>query len=193
MGLITLAEAKTHMNIDVATWDTEIQAFIDSVTAVVENVTGPMTDQTFTEYFDGGGAYVVLGRVPVISVTSVTEYAGTTGTTITAQNIAATTANDYLLNTATGIMRRMSSGAPTLFTSGTQNLVVVYHAGYATVPDAVKLATKELVRILYDQTQLGGAAPGPADEFGVGTGPGYLIPNRIKELLAPYRRAPAVA
>ena len=57
---------------------------------------------------------------------------------------------------------------------------LVYTAGYSTLPAPIRTAVLELVRHLW-RPQLG-AVSRPSDDGA----PGYLIPNRVRELLDPY-------
>jgi hypothetical protein len=75
---------------------------------------------------------------------------------------------------------------------------VNYTAGYAAVPQNVRLGTLELLRVNWQQTQQGGRPQYGSGGFGaddlVGYQVlGYFVPNRVRELLAPSRRAPSIA
>jgi hypothetical protein len=88
--------------------------------------------ETITETFrsDGNLESAILSRQPVASITSLSE-AGT-----------ALVADDYE-NTA-GILRRLSGGR--LYPWSYGDLSVVYTAGWATVPDDLKLAATKFVQ-----------------------------------------------
>lgn len=195
--LVTLTQLHAFLNTpDTATAnDTELQLFISAATAIIEDVTGPMTPQSFTETYDGGAPTIVLRHYPVISVASIVEYSGTTGQTLTAQTFVTQTGYDYLLDGTIGVLRRMSGGSPYLFASGTQNVQVTYTAGRSAVPPAVTIATLDLIRVFYQRTQLGGRPQGrpTGDESPGELVLGYLVPNFVMEALMPYKLAPKVA
>lgn len=172
MSVLTLAQAKTHLNITVNTYDTELQAFIDTAEAVLAQHCGPLEATSFTERIDGGVGTLVLRRSPVIELTSVTPYLG-----------SALTLTDLYLDTTTGLVT-YNSGAG--FTAG--YYTVVYSAGRSSCPADLLMAVKELVRHLW-QTQRGGASrPGSQPLETALPGAGYLLPYRVQELIAQHRQ-----
>lgn len=168
-GLITLAEAKTHLNVTDSTWDSELQDFVDVASDLVEKEAGRVwRDTTFTEYHKGGTSDVVLFHSPVLSVTSVTDW----GTVIDP--------SDYILYSATGRIHLPYYQ----FVGGPGQVVVVYHAGAATVPYLVKQATKETVRHLW-KTQRGAmGVRNPLNGDDPDPGSTFSLPHRAAELLA---------
>ena len=181
MALLTLAEAKDHLDIPSAdtTYDTELQGFVDAVIAVVEGlIGGPAENRTVTEVVeptDAGRALILTAR-SVSAVTSITANGVTVGLT------------DLYL--APGRVLRRQSGLP--WYPSRAPVLVSFTAGLgATAPAAAKLAAKIIVAHMW-ATQRGSAGnvPGPNSEFGsintVTPGYGYAIPNRALELLAPY-------
>lgn len=202
--LATLAEFKSHLRMPAtadAVEDPRLQSFLNAATAVVENICGPInTTPTLTELHDGGNGsrtQITLRQRPVLSITSVTEYFGN-GSLVLAQvaTPAAATAYCYTLEQETGTLtRRVAPGIAYPFAFGVANVVVVYTAGFAVVPDNVHLAALLQAAHLYHTTQQGGR-PGfngsAAAEDGYG-GTSYAIPNRVRELLAPNMRIPGIA
>jgi hypothetical protein len=87
-----------------------------SCSAVELDLGRRISAQTLTRTIDGGKAVVVLPG-PVLSVTSVVEG----GITLTA--------DQYVLDTSSGILYRGSTYAPICFRQGLQNVVVTYRAG----------------------------------------------------------------
>ena len=63
---------------------------------------------------------------------------------------------------------------------GESDWTVTYTAGWATIPAGMRLAVLEMVRHLW-RPQRGSTARGPEDN-----GPGYLVPNRVRELIEPH-------
>lgn len=172
--MITLDAAKEQVNIPAsdATHDTELQAYVDAVTAVVERQTGEVvTPQSFTERHDV--AYrradrydvyrphvsLVLQRHPVISLTSVARVDGTQ------------TWNVADLDVDPSGLVRVQAGAQLYGL-----ILVTYQAGYSSVPPAWALAARFIVQHLW-KTQRGSSGPrmGGADadtiEAGMATVP----------------------
>lgn len=196
-ALVTLAEARAHLNFTADTsHDTELQGFIDAAQPVVEDIVGPVVNVTLDEWYDGGGMFLSVRRRPIVSVTSVTEYIGTSTYTLTqvATPDLATTYS-YSFEPSGRIARRSAGGGLRAFPTGVSNVRVVYVAGRATVPANVRLATLEFIRHNYQLSQQGGrpAFGGGASEEGPWTPSGFAVPTRVIELLSPYRRHPSIA
>jgi hypothetical protein len=157
--LVTLPQVKAHLGMPAGdtTHDTELQAFIDAATPIVEYITGPVNPVTTTETLDVAGcSFVVLSKVPVISVTSAIEYLVTQPFTLTAQPPGSTTSNyGYSIDRPESglITRRGITGMPMNFLGST--LVITYTSGLASVPADIKLAALEDIRGLWQQTQQG--------------------------------------
>lgn len=193
-SIITVAEAKTHMNIAASdtTHETEIQGFVDAATPVIEDIAGAVIGTTWTgeTHLDACGRVIYLSHVPVYSVTSVTEYRLGTAYTLTPVSAGAlrTTANSYNLDSATGRLIR---------NDGWGDVVVVdYVAGRGAVPANIRLAALELVRHLYQLSQQGGRpAFGGAADDGPWLPSGFAVPTRVVELLVatPNMARPSVA
>jgi hypothetical protein len=200
-SLVTLAEARTHLNFAAAdtSHDTELQGFIDAATPVVEDVVGNVTGTTYTaeEYDPKGHSFIVLRHLPVSSVTTVTEYWANTAYTLTqvaSPNLGV--AYSYTLDLGSGrIVRRDSAAGTRPFPMGDGAVQVTYVAGRATVPANIRLAALELIRHLYQLTQQGGrpAFGGGAAEEGPWAPSGFAVPTRVLELLAPHQRPPGMA
>lgn len=204
MSLVTLAEAKAHLNMPAAdtTFDSELQGFIDMAQPLIENICGPIVTRSVTEWHDGGTGsrfLLVLRQRPVISITSITEYVGNVGQVLTPAASPDLAGNlSYTLEPETGtISRRVGAGTVYPFAWGEQNISVVYTAGYASTPANVRLAALELIRHLWQSTQQGGSRTAAA-AFDTGTRPGpagmgYAVPNFVIELLQPHTRIPGIA
>lgn len=166
--LVTLPEAKTHLNITSASSDAELAVFVTVASDLVEDKADRVwRDTTFTEYHDGGTCDLVLLHSPVKSVTSVTD-----GGTVVAST-------EYTLYPANGLIRR-TYGA---FLGLPAPVTVVYVAGATTVPTLAKQATLETLRHLW-QTQrgsMGARNPLSGDEFTAGST--FSLPLRVIELI----------
>ena len=172
MAVLTLAAAKTHLNITSSTHDTELGTFITAAEAAIAVRCGPLESTAVTERVDTAAGRLLLSRPPVISLTSVTPVGG-----------SALTLGDLYLNTRAGVVCGQSGSVP----SGTYD--VVYAAGRTTCPEDLVLAVKELVRHLWDTQRGPTRRPGStASELTGNTIPGaaYLLPFRVSELIAPH-------
>lgn len=172
MAVLTLAEAKTHLNITAATHDTELGAVIPSAEATIAQRVGPLEPTDITARLSGTTG-LVLPVYPFISLTSVTNSAGT-----------ALAVADFTVDPAAGVLEYVSGGK---FTS--PYYTVVYKAGRAVgaLPADLLLAVKELTRHLWE-SQRGPArhAMSPMGESADVGGTGYLLPYRVQELLTPH-------
>ncbi|MEU0691442.1 head-tail connector protein [Streptomyces uncialis] len=185
MALLTLAEAKAQLDITTSADDTELQAYIDGLTAVIERHTGPVENRAVTETVNAHGATLALTQVPVVALTSLTPVL-TGGPSLTPGEVA--------LDGEHGILRRLDGGR---FHGGPWT--AVYTAGRGTVPPTINLAARILLQHLW-RTQYGASrglgSVGGGDDYAVTEpvpGWGYAIPNRVLQLLEPYKAAPGVA
>lgn len=189
---VTAAEAKTQLSKTDTVDDTELQGFVEAITAVVESITGPIAATSYTESIDGGESTIALRHLPVVSVTSITEYQGNNAVTLTEATTpaGATSGLNYSLDKATGVITRLSGpGWAYPFFVGTRNIVVTYTAGYATAPANVRLAALELIRENWTQSKNGGRRPQTDDGYTIN---GWFVPNRVHELLRPNAQIPGI-
>lgn len=173
MSVLTLQQAKDHLNITAATHDAELQTMIDAAEATLAQLVGPLASTNTTERVAGGVPFLVLGESPAISLTSVTPYLGT-----------ALTLTDLYLDTKTAIVT-YNSGA--FFPA--RHYTVVYAAGRSACPTDLLMAIKELTRHLWATQRGSGVRPGgPSSEGLSNTIPGaaHTLPFRVTELIAPH-------
>ncbi|MEU8316700.1 MULTISPECIES: head-tail connector protein [Actinomycetes] len=180
MALLTLAEAKAQLDIVTTTDDAELQAYIDALDSVIERYTGPVLTRTTTDRIEGSGRMLCLRSTPVVALTSVTRLV---------PSGPALDVGSLLLDPSTGLVRRRSGSWSGLWE-------VVYTAGRgATVPPTINLAARILLQHLW-RTQRGAArGGGGSDDYAVTEpimGLGYAVPNRVLELLEPFRVPPGV-
>ncbi|MEW2570496.1 head-tail connector protein [Streptomyces sp. NPDC047070] len=185
MALLTLEEAKLQLNLTTDTDDEELQTYVDAVTAPIEEYIGPVEPREVTERQDaeGGRRILVLRTTPVLSLTSVEPLlAGGVSHPV----------GGLVLDPDTGEVRRYDGG----WFRGL--LLFTLQAGRTTTPPTVNLAARMLVQHLWRTQRPGrsGGLPGGGEDYSVGQpipGFGYAVPNRVLELLAPYRLPPGVA
>lgn len=177
--IVTLAEAKTHLNITDSSSDAELAGFIGAATQPVEDVVGPVVQRTVTEVFDGGRASVLLTSRPVSSITSVTD----TGATISSTS--------YTFNAASGVLTQIAGPSPLPFLVGVQSVSVTYVAGRvantaavaSSAYGAIRMAALIIVQHLWETQRP--AAAGPFSQGVDDYDPRYSfsIPRRATELL----------
>ncbi|MFD3532041.1 hypothetical protein [Streptomyces sp. NPDC058664] len=180
-GILSLADAKTHLSKSSSSDDDELRSWIESITAGIEGLCGPVVVRTVTERVDLRRApSVALRAIPAIELVSVTAlYTGGTGYATA----------DLDLDPGTGIVRRLDGGMLT------GPMVVTYTAGRRIVPAALTSAARIILRHLW-QTKQGPQRPqlgtGDFDVNEPVQGFGYAVPNRALQLMEPHRLPPGV-
>lgn len=175
MSVVSLAEAKAHLNIAEATHDAELQTVLDAAEAVIAKLVGPLTPTVVTEVVRSTSyAGLVLSTLPVVSLTSVTPNVGD-----------ALVVGDLTLDGAAGLV---TNATDTRF--GAQSYTVVYEAGYDPLPLDLQLAVKELLRHLWaSQRGSGVGRPGSRSAEALSNtlpGAAYTLPIRVTQMLDPY-------
>lgn len=196
LQLLSLGDLRDQLNINPAdtSGTAKLRRFLQSATDVVQNITGPILPQSITRQFDGEGTFLVLPERWVSAISSVVETRGITNYTLTEQPLGhSVDAFGYTWDRQTNkIIRRAYGGAVALFPPGLGVVAVGYTAGMATIPQDISDATGELIRHWWSHGQqpfrgVFQATPGD-DDGGTVTVMGYAVPNRVNEMLAPYRR-----
>jgi hypothetical protein len=175
MSVLTLADAKTQLNLTGTTNDAELQDFIDAAEAVIGERCGPLAPEPVSERLRGACSALVLRRTPAALLTAVTSADG-----------SAVTLTDLYLDEGAGVVT-YNSGAS--FTARYYD--VEYQVGRVDCPDDLLQAVKELVEHLWESQRGSGVRPGgPRPETAANTlpGAGYLLPFRVQELIAPHER-----
>ena len=191
-GILSLAETKQSLNIYNSKSDEMVRGFIQTATALVEDVIGPVIPSQHTETVRAADT-IVLAKAPVMSVVSITStFPGALSLTPM-----------YLLEPLSGILRQNWSlygygggwDGPDPFLSNAGGygrgpssafLTIVYIAGRPVVPILARQAAQIIVNSLM-QTQRGGS-PMPVQGGEQGSGPPAIVPAEAIELLAPLRR-----
>lgn len=170
MSALQLADAKAHLNINVDTFDVKLQATIDAAEARLGQEIGPLTPADRTDRVAGGGPFLLLPSVPVGRLTSV---------------IPAGPDPDPV---DVGVLFLDGPAGTVRFLDGSKfywaAYMVSYQAGWSSVPNDVMFAIKEEVRHLW-QTQRGSTVS--PDGGAALPQVGYALPNRVIEMIAPYR------
>jgi hypothetical protein len=122
---------------------------------------------------------LILARFPIVTVTSVTE----DGTALTA--------SDYKLLGKSGMLLRLSSDGHSRPWCGSIT-TIAYDAGWATVPESLKMAAEQLARAYWFQNSRDPAlrqisVPGVIEkQFWVGASGDPDIPQNVMDMLSPY-------
>lgn len=172
--LISLDEARRHLNILASSSDEELRETIIVASGVIEDLVGPVLPETKTEYHDGNGRTLIPLDHRAVSITSVTQYPGGVVPASDGSNRGYRLLADQNLALVTGEY-------PTRWDART--ITVVYQAGIGTViPAKVRQATREMVRHLWD-TQRGPRAPRTMEPESFYPGQSFTVPRRVIELL----------
>ena len=155
MALLTLDEAKAQLDIETTGHDTELTAYINALTAVIERFVGPVENRTVSEVIEGRSTTLCLTHVPVVSLTSIVPVL-TSGSAIDV--------GDVHLDSSTGIVRRLDGGT---FYGGLWTWTYLAGRG-ATSPATINLPSAMLLQHLW-RTQYGAArgAVGGGDDVSV--------------------------
>lgn len=183
--LVTSQEVKDYLGISGSGEDTLIGALIDYASNAIENYCNTYFSSTaITDRLDGGGRYLITKVAPIISVTSITD----------AYDSTVVSSADYLNYLAAGLIYidvdTTNYALQNLtWAEGMRRWIVVYNAGYASVPNAVKLACILLVSY-FRTTRTPGMLSETVGDYSYTKMqlPDAGLPEEVKMLLAPYRR-----
>ena len=170
-SLLSLADAKAHLNITTTTNDDEIREYLEAATEIVESYTGPIVRRSHTARVCGYKCEIPLPHTQVTAITSITDVrTGTTPIVLA----------DLTINTDAGIISYKNGG---YFPYG--DMDITYTVGRTVVKANWTLAAKIIVKHNWD-TQLGNLPSIQGDSPGyVVSGAGYLVPFRAISLLQP--------
>lgn len=177
MSVLSLAEAKQHLNITNTANDDEVVAFRDAAEAFITRRIGPLEPTVVTRRVVRYGNSLVLPVVPVLSLTSVSPDYG-----------SPVTVGDLRFDADSGVVSYTAATA----TFGRYLYTVVYTAGWpdGQLPADLLMAVKELLRHLWTSQRGSGVRPGSRPPEGAANtlpGASYLLPIRVEQLLANYQ------
>lgn len=194
LDLLTLAEAKQALNLSGTTaHDAELPGWITAVSQRLDELVGPVVQRTVTtERHNGGVHRIFLRNHPNTSITSVTEYAGTTGTALAEETNASKPNDAYLVEPyeadpayLSSIVRRRSSDADTVFAPGRLNVEFTYVAGRfldtASVAERFKTGARLTLQNLWRSQQ---EATGTVGEYDVPQNifPRVTVPTAVRDM-----------
>lgn len=190
LDVITLQDAKDELRLLNASQDTALALFVSAVSQRLDDLCGPIVARSVTEAHEGWAGPLRLRKYPALSVTTVTEYSGTTAQVLALETNAAKTTSDYWVDLSAGILYRRSEGYNTLWPRGAGNVVVVYSAGrFATTADVsakFRLAARIMVKHFWRfESGAGSQTFGSADlADGLAQIATFAVPRVVAELLA---------
>ena len=181
----------------------ELVTLVSAVSGVIDSYCGPVVAREVTEIHAGGSSTIWPHQAPVLSVTSLTEFDGSTETVLTDESAFGTVggASGFVLSPDGLSIGRRVSGNAYYFGAGT--IEVVYQAGRfastATVSPKFKAAASGILRRLWKR-EASSWAYSPdffanTDEGAAVTGSGFFraVEPMVAEWLWDERRAPAIA
>lgn len=197
--LLSLAEAKSALGLPAANpdLDTTVASYVTAVSRVLDENCGPLVQRTISaELYSGERRPAIrLRNMPAASITSCTEYQGTTAVVLTVETIGTDPAEACILDSSTGLLYRRSGGLDADWYPGRNNITVTYTAGRyantAAVDARVKRAAGMLLRHLWAIDK--GSGNMMFGEVEIPIPMGYAIPNRVREMLSDFWLTPAVA
>lgn len=182
MSAVALDDVKDHLQIKTNAHDTELAFFIDAAEAAVSRHIGPLEPTVVTRRILRRGPVTLLPDGNVIDVTGATYDDGRV------IDLA-----DAYIDAPSGLLNWL--------TYGDGFITVTYRVGFDPLPADLRMAVLEFVRHMW-KTQRGNANVGGArgDILGVNGEPttaagmsSYSLPNRVKELLAPFMSTSQIA
>lgn len=183
-AILSLADAKNHLNNKGSGDDAEIRYWNNVTTRAVEYYIGPVVTRTVIEQHTVRNASaVVLLTTPVQQLTAVdTVLTGAVGYAV----------DDLDVDGDTGEVYRLDGGCLT------GRLRFTYTAGRTVIGEHITGGARIILEHLWRTQRAGrrGAIAGGGDDYAVTEpipGLGYAVPNRAVELLAPDRLPPGVA
>lgn len=200
LDILTETEAQAAINVaDAGVHADELALAVSAVSQAIDAACGPVVAREVTEVHHGGTGALWPYQAPVLSVTSVTEFDGTTSTALTDESAFGTAGSStgFVLSDGYRIDRR-SGGSHHRFNGQVQ---VVYQAGrFATTVDVSarwKYAAAAILRRLWKREGSGWAfSPdfyANTDESAAGPSFFRAVAPMIDELLPDQRKPPAVA
>ncbi|MET9517035.1 hypothetical protein [Streptomyces sp. NPDC002994] len=181
-AILSLADAKKHLNKIGTTDDDEVRFWVEATTRAVEWFVGPVVVRTVTEMHDRPWArQIALLQAPVLAVTALNAVrSGGTSYTV----------DEFDVDNETGIVSRLDGGrihGP---------LRITYTAGRRIIPAHFSAAARIILQHLWRTQQGPGRPQMGTDDYSVTEpipGLGYAIPNRALQLLDPDRLPPGIA
>jgi hypothetical protein len=169
-ALLSLNDARTHLNISSTTFDDELREYLESATEIVESYVGPVIQRTYTRRVNGGRDVIILPHTQVTAVTSIT--AVWTG-------MSPVPLSYITIDTVAGDIRRKDGG---WFPPGAYD--ITYTVGRTAVKANWTLAAKIILKHNWEIKLGNRPSPQGGDLVDVRLGTGFLVPFRAISLLS---------
>ena len=174
MALITISEVKTFLTIISTEHDLQLAAYIEYASKAIESYCGRVFEAgSVTEFHDGGKSSIFVDKLPINNVSLVGQYSGSEYIPLVGSNLANgelpnVTANanaviGYIWYPETGeISKDTGAGGgfrsldityPPVFNNFPKGVKVTYNGGYSIIPNDLKLAAANYVKMLHKQDQ----------------------------------------
>ncbi len=196
--LISLDEARRALVLSAGNTarDDDLRTYMAAATPIMEDIVGPILRVTRTETYDGGTPQITLLWAPIISIATIIEsYGSNYQRTLTAQDIfsgsGSLDAFGYTVDTTTATVTRRAAGIAIPFAFGKRNIQVSYISGRTAVTGNVLLATRRLIRHLWEQDQRLFRQQHPTTEIAL-TPSGFAVPRAVIEMCADSSRPPGI-
>lgn len=169
-SLLSLADARNHLNITSTAFDDELREYLESATEIVESYVGPVIQRSYTRRVNGGREVIILPHTQVTAVSSIT--AVWTG-------MSPVPLSYITIDTVAGDIRRKDGG---WFPPGAYD--ITYTVGRTAVKANWTLAAKIILKHNWE-VRLGNrpSAQG-GDLVDIRLGTGFLVPFRAISLLS---------
>lgn len=198
--ILTGPEAQQAVN-STAAVTAELERAVSATSQAIDAACGPVVARSVTEVHPGGHGTIWLFEPPARSITSVTEFDGTTQTVLTDESAFGTVGGrlGFVLSPSGYAIDRRSGGRPSTFGHG--QVQVVYSAGRfadtASVSPKFKQAAANILRRLWKREGSSWAySPdyyANTDETAAQAGFFRAVQPMIDEWLWDERRAPVIA
>ena len=170
-ALLSLADAKSHLNITTTTNDDELREYIEAATKIVESYVGPIVRRTYTRRACGWRCEIPLPHTQITAITAVT---------LVRDGSTPITLSDLTIDTQAGVVSYKSGMR---FPYGDMDFT--YTVGRTVVDPNWTLAAKHILKANWG-SQLGNLPSIQGENPGyVVTGDGYRVPFQAEALLQP--------
>lgn len=205
--LVSLEDLKDYLNIQAGSRerDAKLIRFIEAVTPMIEQITGPIIPKVYDEWHDGGSNIIELlrkpatgfGTSPVLTLIAASEYRGPIEypLALIASPVFGSIYSLFLNSDMGTVTRRSAGGSTIAFFPGREQVHIIYQAGQSVTPPNVYEATLELLRVNYVTTQQTGTGRQTVADAqdGTQTGSNFFFPAGVRRMLDPTRRSPSFA
>lgn len=139
--------------------DNNLELITTMACDAIQNILGrPIPPTIFDRRFDGwsswNGAFLMLPYYPVLEITSVIEYWGTSGPRVLTESTPTNQTDGWQCEYAVGRLTRVFPGlVQKPWFPGSRNVEIVWTAGYNPIPGRFRVATLELIKHWWVNTQ----------------------------------------